>query len=87
MTVGGLEKKFLHKENHFPKRLPLIGLRSLMFNRPIFIRGTQRQFLENICSEDGLRSRNFRNICCKISCFPASPRIFEHLKNGIIAHF
>ena len=30
---------------------------------------------------------NFQNICCKISCLPASPRIFEHLKNGIIAHF
>ena len=30
---------------------------------------------------------SFRNICCKISCLPASPRIFEHLKNGIIAHF
>ena len=30
---------------------------------------------------------NFRNICCKISCLPASPRIFEHLKNRIIAHF
>ena len=29
---------------------------------------------------------NFRNICCKISCLPAFPRIFEHLKNGIIAH-
>ena len=28
----------------------------------------------------------FLNICCKI-CLPASPRIFEHLKNGIIAHF
>ena len=22
--------------------------------------------------------------CCKISCLPASPRIFKHLKNGII---
>ena len=22
-----------------------------------------------------------------ISCLPASPRIFEHLKNGIIVHF
>ena len=31
--------------------------------------------------------QNFRNICCKISCLSASPRIFEHLKNGIIAHF
>ena len=29
----------------------------------------------------------FRNICCKISCLPASPRIFENLKNGIIAYF
>ena len=29
---------------------------------------------------------NFRSICCKISCLPACPRIFEHLKNGIIAH-
>ena len=30
---------------------------------------------------------NFQIICCKISCLPASPRIFEHLKYGIIAHF
>ena len=30
---------------------------------------------------------NFRNICCKISCLPASPRIFERLRSGIIAHF
>ena len=30
---------------------------------------------------------NFRNICYKISCLPAPPRIFEHLNNGIIAHF
>ena len=52
------------------------------------VRGTQRQFSENVCSEDDLRCRiNFQNICCKISCFPASPRIFKHLKNGIIAHF
>ena len=29
----------------------------------------------------------FRNICCKISCLPASPRIFENLNNGIIAYF
>ena len=27
------------------------------------------------------------HICCKISCLPASPSIFEHLKNGITAHF
>ena len=30
---------------------------------------------------------NFQNIFCKISCLPASPRIFEHLKKAIIAHF
>ena len=30
---------------------------------------------------------NFRNICCKISCLPACPRIFEHLRDGTIAHF
>ena len=53
----------------------------------LLFRGTQRQFSENICSEDDLRSRIFGNICCKISCLPASPRIFEHLKNGIISHF
>ena len=53
----------------------------------LYDRGTQRQFSENICSEDDSRSGNFRNICWKICCLPASPRIFEHLKNGIIAHF
>ena len=26
--------------------------------------------------------QNFRNICCKISYLPASPRIFEHLKRN-----
>ena len=50
-------------------------------------RGTQRQFSENICSEDDLRSRIFGTFVVKISCLPASPTIFEHLKNGIIAHF
>ena len=30
---------------------------------------------------------NFRNICCKISCLSASPKIFEHLNNGIISYF
>ena len=30
---------------------------------------------------------DFRNIFCKIYCLPASPRIFEHLKHGIIANF
>ena len=37
-----------------------------------------------ICSEDDLRSRIFGTF---IACLPAPPRIFEHLKNSIIAHF
>ena len=32
-------------------------------------------------------SRIFGTFVVKISCLPASPRIFEHLKNGLIAHF
>ena len=43
-------------------------------------------FRENICSEDDLRSKIFGTFVVKISCFPASPRIFEHLKYGIIAY-
>ena len=46
--------------------------------------GTLCQFSENICLVDDLRSRILRS---RISCLPASPRIFERLKNGIIAHF
>ena len=72
-----------------------------------YIRGTQRQFSENICWEDDLRSRIFGTFFVKfIACLPllgrrkllvarekkplvprVSPRIFEHLKIAIIAHF
>ena len=51
-------------------------------------RGTQRQFSENICSEDDLRSRilgTFVEIF--LACLPQSPRIFENLKTTVIAHF
>ena len=52
------------------------------------IRGTQRQFSENTCSEDDLIPRIFGTFVVKfLACAPASPRIFEHLKNGITAHF
>ena len=44
-------------------------------------------FRKNICSEDDLRSRIFETFFCKISCLSASPRIFEHVKNGMIAYF
>ena len=53
----------------------------------LLIRGTQRQFSENMCSEDDLRSRIFGTFVVKFFCLSASPRIFEHLKNGIFAHF
>ena len=48
------------------------------------IRGTRRQFLGKYLFGRRFEIQNFRNICCKISCLPASPRIFEHLKYGII---
>ena len=45
------------------------------------VRGTQRQFSENICSKDDLRSRIFGTFVVKLlACLPLS-RIFEHLKN------
>ena len=69
-----------------PAGLPLDFLRDWFWLNRTRFRGTQRQFSENMCSEDDLRFR-ISNICCKISCLPASPRIFEHVKNGIIAHF
>ena len=56
------------------------------FNSPR-TQGTQRQFSENISSKHGFEIYNFRNIYCQSFCLPASPRIFEHLKNGIIGHF
>ena len=52
----------------------------------LIVRGTQRQFSGKYLL--GRRfEMDFRSICCKISCLPASPRIFEHLQNGIITHF
>ena len=51
------------------------------------IRGTQRQFSENICSEDDLKSRIFGTFVVKfLACLPLLG-LFEHLKNGIIACF
>ena len=54
------------------------------FERP----GTQSQFSENVCLEDDLRSRIFGTFVVKfLACLPACLRVFEHLKNCIIAHF
>ena len=50
------------------------------------VTGTQRQFSENIRSEDDLKSRIFETFVVKfLACLP--PRIFKHLQNGIISHF
>ena len=53
------------------------------------VRGTQRQFLENHFESvrKTIWDLEFSEQCCKISWLPASPRIFEHLKNGIIVRF
>ena len=49
-------------------------------------RGTQRQFSENICSEDDLRSRIFGTLVVKfLACLlllVRSPRIFSNLFSG-----
>ena len=57
-----------------------------IYSNNIDIWCTQRQLSENICSEDDLRSAISEHLS-KISCLSGSPRIFEHLKNGIIADF
>ena len=50
--------------------------------------GTTGSKYPQICSEDDLRTRIFETFVVKfLACLPASPRIFEHLKNGIIAYF
>ena len=70
------------------RREKRIGI-NLSLGHKIMNRGTQRQFSENTCSVDDLRSRIFGTFVAKfleISCLPASPGIFEHLKKGIIAH-
>ena len=42
-----------------------------------FTRDTQRQFLENICSEDDWDLEFSEHLLLLISCLPASPRIFQ----------
>ena len=44
--------------------------------------GHPTSVLENICSEDDVRSTIFG----KFYLLPASTKIFEHLKNGIVSH-
>ena len=51
-------------------------------------RGTQRQFLENICSENDLRSRIFGTFVVKfLACPPLLGFSNPPQKNDIIAHF
>ena len=51
------------------------------------IRGTQRQFSENICSEDDLRSRIFGTFFVKFLAWLTFLGFPNTLKKGIIAHF
>ena len=52
-----------------------------------YVRGTQRQLSENICSEDDLRCRIFRAFVVKfLACLPLLG-FSNSPKNGIIAHF
>ena len=55
-----------------------------IFKSTRLTRGTQRQFSKKYLFGRPFKIENFRNICCKISCLPASPRIFEHLKIVIV---
>ena len=50
-------------------------------------RGTQRQFLENMCSEDDLRSRIFGTFVVKFLACPPPQGFSNPPKNDIIAHF
>ena len=63
------------------------GKTAVLLNSFSLPRGTQRQFSGKYLFGRRFQNQNFRNICCKISCLPASPRIFEHLQFGIITHF
>ena len=50
-------------------------------------RESERQFSENICSEDDLRSRIFGTVVAKfLACLPLLG-FSNPPKNGIIAHF
>ena len=50
-------------------------------------RGTQRQFLENICSDDDVRSRIFGRFVVKFLASLPLLGFSSTFKNGIIAHF
>ena len=57
------------------------------FISPDHFRGIQRQFLENISSEDDFRSRIFGTFVFKfLACLPLL-RFSNPPKTGIIAHF
>ena len=51
------------------------------------VRGTQRQFLENICSEDDLRPRIFGTFVVKFLACLSVLGFSNCLKSDIIAHF
>ena len=67
----------------------LVRIETLDFvwKRPVTNSGAPNVNFWKISVRKTIWDTEFRNICCKISCLPTSPRIFEHLKNGIISPF
>ena len=60
----------------------------LVFSRWFSIKGTPNVNFRKISVwKTMIWDLEFSEHFCKISCLPASPRIFKHLKNGIITHF
>ena len=64
--VGALENYTKSNNNNYNKDVT----RTL-------IRGTQRQFSKNICSEDDLRSRMFATCVVKLPILRAAPRKYQ----------
>ena len=51
------------------------------------VRGNQRQFLENICSEDDLNSRSFGTFVVKFLAYLPLLGFSNPPKHGLITHF
>ena len=68
------------------EKLYWLAFRQEKRNCPLYTGDTQRQYLENVCSEDDLRSRIFGTIVVKfLACLPLLG--FSNPPNGVIAHF
>ena len=59
----------------------------VLYHRSFNEQGNQTSIFGKYLFERRFEIYSFRNICCKISCLPASPSIFHQPKIGIIAYF